>query len=134
MLGSLPLERYKAIIISLDVIGETELSFEKVKCLLLNDADRVADKIPLENANVAQGTKRIPGHCDKCRKPAHITRFCLDHKVSDDKKDSRFKGRKFNYKGKSGGSAGTPQSNVAFAWFAAEDSQKGGSWIVDSGA
>ena len=39
LLASLP-EEFKALIIALDAVGEDNLSYEKVKRMLLNDADR----------------------------------------------------------------------------------------------
>ena len=36
-------ERFKPLITALDAVGEDNLSFEKVKGMLLNDADRMSD-------------------------------------------------------------------------------------------
>ena len=43
LLASLPFERYLSLIAALGVAGEDNLSFNNVKALLLNEADRLAD-------------------------------------------------------------------------------------------
>ena len=66
LLGSPP-EEYQPLITALDAIGEDNLSFEKVKGMLLNDADRMSDTRKVEDAfSVHRGTcgkgKRWPQH------------------------------------------------------------------------
>jgi hypothetical protein len=46
LLGSLP--EYKPLITALDAVGEDNLSFEKVKGMLLNAADRMSDTRKVE--------------------------------------------------------------------------------------
>ena len=71
LLGSLP-EQFKPLITALDAVGEDNLSFEKVKGMLLNDADRMSDTKKAEDAFSAQRGfnrkgKRWPRH-DNARK------------------------------------------------------------------
>jgi len=57
LLASLP-EKYKPLITALDVVGETELSYEKVKNMILNDEDRAnGTKVHNEDAFTAQRGK-----------------------------------------------------------------------------
>ena len=49
VLASLP-EEFKPLITALDAVGEDNLSYEKVKAMLLNDADRVNDTKKCEDA------------------------------------------------------------------------------------
>ena len=54
LLDSLP-EKYKPLITARDVVGEAELSYEKVKNIILNDEDRANDtKVHSEDAFTAQ--------------------------------------------------------------------------------
>ena len=49
LLASLP-EDYKPLITALDAVGEADLSYEKVKNMLLNDVDRSKDTKNSKNA------------------------------------------------------------------------------------
>ena len=97
LLGSLP-DQFKPLITALDAVGEDNLSFEKVKGMLLNDADRMSDTKKAEDAFSAQRGfnrkgKRWPRHdnsrkgdgktgksfsglCHYCQKRGHFARDC----------------------------------------------------------
>ena len=92
LLASLP-EKYKPLITALDVVGEAELSYEKVKNMILNDEDRANDtKVHNEDAFTAQrGTskqqskrghnndnrnKSFQGKCYHCQEKGHFAKNC----------------------------------------------------------
>ena len=51
LLASLP-DEYKPLITTLDAVGEDKVTFEKVKSMLLNDADRFSDAKKIEACNI----------------------------------------------------------------------------------
>ena len=53
LLASLP-DEIKPLITALDAVGEEKVTFEKVKSMLLNDADRISDSKKIEDAYSAQ--------------------------------------------------------------------------------
>ena len=53
LLASL-LDEFKPLITALDAVGEEKVTFEKVKSMLLNDADRISDSKKIEDAYSAQ--------------------------------------------------------------------------------
>ena len=53
LLASLP-ESYNPLITALDAVGEDTLNFQKVKGMLLNDADRISDTKKDEDAYTVQ--------------------------------------------------------------------------------
>jgi hypothetical protein len=58
LLASLP-EKYKPLITALDVVGEAELSYEKVKNMILNDEDQASDtKLTKEHSEDAFSAQR----------------------------------------------------------------------------
>ena len=58
LLASLP-EKYKPLITALDVVGEAQLSYEKVKNMILNDEDRASDtKLTKEHSEDAFSAQR----------------------------------------------------------------------------
>ena len=60
------------MITPLDVAGETGLNFERVKAIVLNDADRIGDTgAPIEHANIAGPTGRVAGHREFDHEPGH---------------------------------------------------------------
>ena len=61
LLASLP-EEFKALITALDAVGEDNLSFEKVKGMLLNDADRSFDIISVRKSEDAFSARRSMGN------------------------------------------------------------------------
>ena len=87
-LASLPFERYQSLIVSLDVAGEDSLSFNNVKALLLNEADRLADSNTESQrvvANFASATKLKPKpkwhfKCYACGKKGILQRIVKLHK------------------------------------------------------
>ena len=61
LLASLP-DEYKALITALDAVGEDSLSFDKVKGMLLNDADCNMDISCVKNSEEAYSANRFQGH------------------------------------------------------------------------
>ena len=61
LLASLP-EEFKALITALDAVGEDNLSFEKVKGMLLNDADRSLDTVYARKSEDVFSARRSMGH------------------------------------------------------------------------
>ena len=53
LLASLP-DEFKPLITALDAVGEEKVTFEKVKSMLLNDANRISDSKKIEDAYPAQ--------------------------------------------------------------------------------
>ena len=88
LLASLAFERYQFLIVSLDVAGEDSLSFNNVKALLLNEADRQADSNTESQrvvANFASATKPKPkpkwhSKCYACGKRGILQRIVEIHK------------------------------------------------------
>ena len=113
LLGSLP-EQFKPLITALDAVGEDNLSFEKVKGMLLNDADRMSDTKKAEDAFSAQRGfdrkgKRWPRHdnprkgdgktgksfsglCHYCQERGHFARDCPKKNPKND--GSNYKNKK----------------------------------------
>ena len=90
LLASLP-EEFKPLITALDAVGEDNLSFDKVKGMLLNDNDRMCDAKKQEDAFSARRgnthTKsKIPektfnGTCHFCHERGHFARDCRKRKA-----------------------------------------------------
>eukprot|EP00794_Sanderia_malayensis_P019751 gene19751-21687_t len=57
LLASLP-DDFKQLITALDAVGESNLSFQKVKAMLLNDFDRNSDNLDLQKSENALFAKR----------------------------------------------------------------------------
>ena len=92
LLASLP-DEFKPLITALDAVGEEKVTFEKVKAMLLNDADRVSDS-KIEDAYSAQRNNRrrkgskerhdkgkeakyggkFQGTCHYCKEKGHFAR------------------------------------------------------------
>ena len=114
LLCSLP-EQFKPLITALDAVREDNLSFEKVKGMLLNDADRMSDTKKAEDAFSAQRDfnrkgKRWPRHdnsrkddgktgksfsglCHYCQEKGHFSRDCPKKNLKND--GSNYKNKKF---------------------------------------
>ena len=91
LLASLP-EKYKTLITALDVVGEKELSYGKVKNMILNDEDQTNDtKVHNEDAfeahrgKLKQQSKRehnkirnksFTGKCYHCQGKGHFAKNC----------------------------------------------------------
>ena len=60
-LASLP-DEYKALITALDAVGGDSLSFDKVKGMLLNDADHNMDVRYVKNSEEAYSANQFQGH------------------------------------------------------------------------
>lgn len=91
LLASLPLDKYEALITSLDVQGEENLQFDRLKYLLLQFSDREAfnDSTRKDSeANFAKSSdcyRRVPGKrrnglCYNCGSPHHFKRDCPQSK------------------------------------------------------
>ena len=94
LLASLP-DEYKALITALDAVGEDSLSFDKVKGMLLNDADGNMDICYVNNSEEAysanqlfsgsggpvnhevKSDKSFHGKCHFCHENGHMARDCL---------------------------------------------------------
>ena len=91
LLASLP-EKYKPLITALDAVGEADLSYEKVKNMILNDEDRANDtkahnedaftaqreKSKLQNrrGNNENRNKSFQGKCYHCQQKGHFAKNC----------------------------------------------------------
>ena len=94
LLASLP-ESYNPLITALDAVGEDTLTLQKVKGMLLSDADRISDTKKDEDAYIIQRPAKgkgwkpkeqskndnnnqssFRGTCHSCKKRGHFARDC----------------------------------------------------------
>jgi hypothetical protein len=155
LLGSLQLKKYEPLILTLDCSGETNMSFERVKQLLLRNDDRASDSQldVTELAHVAgswrrrgggeQRTNFTPVPCYNCQKSGHLARDCPDRPNSyGDGRDYRgdFRGHDSGYRGGRGGyynqrsQHGTEIGLYSFTVPLAKGFKMQKNWVVDSGA
>ena len=83
LLASLP-DEYKALITALDAVGEDSLSFDKVKGMLLNDADCNMDVHYVKNSEEAYSANRFQGHGRK-EKQGRGSGGPVNHEMKSDK-------------------------------------------------
>ena len=98
LLSSLP-DEFKPLITALDAVGEDNLTFEKVKGMLLNDYERSSDSITVENKksedalatrrgrwkknsrdNDGKSKRPFKGLCHSCKEKGHFAWDCLKNK------------------------------------------------------
>ena len=162
LLASLP-DDYMPLITALDAVGETTLSFEKVKGMLLNDYERKSDNLVLKNSGDALSARQafnsrrgrgnrghisgfqqnkpersfpvqpFTGTCHYCKEKGHFARDCPKKKA----KSSYFPG---NYS-RNADSAhvseekGNSETMYEEALYTGENAHEPKSfWIIDSGA
>ena len=147
LLASLP-DEFKPLITALDAVGEDKVTFEKVKSMLLNDADRFSDSKKIEDAYSAQRThnrkrgewkeqhskeyegkpgRKFQGTCHYCKEKGHFARDCPKRSNNSKRDDNP---------GKSKGSARCAQEKNEQdeeALFTSSDEDIC-EWIIDSGA
>jgi hypothetical protein len=118
LLASLP-DEFKPLITTLDAVGEEKITFEKVKAMLLNDADRITDSKKMEDAYSAQRWnnrrryeskerndkrnevkfgRKFQGTCHYCKEKGHFARDC-PKRINNSQRDGN------QSKGKGKGSA-----------------------------
>ena len=83
LIGSLPHDEFQSLFVSLDVMGEDNLSFEMVKNLLICGAERKAENdesivFDAKAANVKP--VKFQGRCNNCKKIGHMGKNCFQPK------------------------------------------------------
>ena len=149
LLASLP-ENFKPLITALDAVGEANLSFEKVKGMLLNDADRVFDARKSEDAfsvqrgnrgknwrrkvetgkNEVKPDKPFRGTCHFCQERGHFARDCPKRSAKYNPQHGTGKDKRSAHR------AEGEEEDEAIdqeALITSDVGNKGG-WIIDSGA
>lgn len=142
LLASLP-EEFKPLITALDAVGDENLSYDKVKNMLLNDVERSVNTKAKENAYTVRGKYMkgksnnnekngmvFRGKCHNCKEVGHFARDCPKRNM------------------KSGGNTFHQKEKKNSAWYAqkedaltneekalvATDLLNKSVWIIDSGA
>ena len=140
LLASLPFDRYQSLIVALDVAGEDNLSFNIIKALLLNEADRLADsnadsqRAVASFASVLRSKSRRQLKCYACGKKGHFAKDCRSPKkreknVSHDPNYSRINAQVAQI------SEDQTEEDAGFALTVTSKYCKmDGIWIIDSGA
>eukprot|EP00794_Sanderia_malayensis_P017095 gene17095-18816_t len=159
LLSSLP-EEFKPLITALDAVGEDNMTFEKVKGMLLNDIDRnrdIGQSKSSENAlyvkksgGFKKGSGRhdrtgstpqkfFRGTCHYCKQQGHFARDC-PKKQSKDSDDSKKKPSKFyaNYVAIQQEADDISREEALIASreeaLITSDREMKSDWIIDSGA
>ncbi len=139
-------ESYNPLITVLDAVGEDKLTFEKVKGMLLNNADRVSVtkkdedaynvhrpykgkgfKPKERNDNNNQGSFR--GTCYSCKKRGHFARDCPQHKNNNPSNPNKGKGSINCAEEES-----YDQEDVDEIALLTTGNENQSGWIIDSGA
>ncbi|CAB4029134.1 RNA-dependent DNA polymerase [Paramuricea clavata] len=122
LLGSLP-EEFKPLITALDAVGENNLSYEKVKGMLLNDVDRKSDMKKNEDAFSAQRGFSAKGKDGRDMR-GHFARDCPKKNPKNKKFANVVKGEQ---------EEDVHEVTNQEALFTSNDDSNCG-WIIDSGA
>ena len=140
LLASLP-EEFKPLITALDAVGEDNISFEKVKGMLLNDNDRMCDAKKHEDAfSARRGSiytksevpeKTFNGTCHFCHERGHFARDCRKRKAKQNaqKNEKERKGAAHCAENENNENA-TDHEEALITSNVADMSD----WIIDSGA
>ena len=155
LLASLP-EDFKPLITALDAVGEDNLSFEKVKGMLLNDADRNVDSFNAKKSedafsarrSIAQSRKGKQGHhpgghlshemqytktfrgtCHYCHEQGHFARDCPKRKSKNAQRGT-VKGKAYAQYAENDDSNQLIYEDALLS----SDHMKNSGWIIDSGA
>ena len=142
LLASLPFERYQSLIVSLDVAGEANLSFNNVKALLLNKADRLADSNTESQRAVANFASTVKSKskskgqwkCYDYGKKGHFAKECRNPQRKE-----KGASRESNYSRINAQVAlvaeSQSQEEVSFALTTTSSiCRQDGIWVIDSGA
>eukprot|EP00794_Sanderia_malayensis_P002818 gene2818-3255_t len=160
LLSSLP-EEFKPLITALDAVGEDNMTFEKVKGMLLNDIDRnrdIGQSKSSENAlyvkksgGFKKGSGRhdrtgstpqkfFRGNCHYCKQQGHFARDCPKKQSKDSDDDSKKKPSKFyaNYVAIQQEADDISREEALIASreeaLITSDREMKSDWIIDSGA
>ena len=151
LLASLP-EEFKPLIIALDAVGEDHLSFEKVKGMLLNDAERSKNIGHVKSSDSALFAKRgghhifktsqakpqrwdskpnkvFQGNCHFCKERGHFARDCPKKRNKNNFGDPTVKAKSANYVAIQQG-----DDNSCDEALLASDGKLSCDWIIESGA
>ena len=148
LLASLP-DEFKPLITALDAVGEEKVTFEKVKSMLLNDADRVSDSKKIEDAYSAQRRynrkrneskerhnkgyegRKFQGTCHYRKEKGHFARDCPKRSnISQHKDDNQRKGKRSACCAQEENEQNNSDQE---ALYTSNDEYRCG-WIIDSGA
>ena len=148
LLASLP-DEFKPLITALDAVGEEKVTFEKVKSMLLNDADRISDSKKIEDAYSAQRRynrkrneskerhnkgyedRKFQGTCHYCKEKGHFARDCPKRSnISQHKDDNQRKGKRSACCAQEENEQNNSDQE---ALYTSNDEDRCG-WIIDSGA
>jgi hypothetical protein len=139
VLASLP-DEFKPLITALDAVGEDNLSYEKVKAMLLNDVDRATDTKKCEDAFTVNRSgkkfkKPFNGTCHYCQERGHFARDCPKRKakMNTEQRNTQRKGKESARCAEKEKKDGVADHDGDEALHTSDVENKSG-WIVDSGA